>query len=177
MSGTLRRATAARALMTVSIAIVAAAGLMLAGSLMTSPSSAAGPKNKDSRRAYYLSRDAVAGGQALAVCLPGFHMASLYEIFHPSNLRYDTTLGVTLGDAGSGPLRTFGWIRTGSIAQSTTTSVPGNANCNAWQSSSPSINGSLVGLDDWANAARSINPWRGTAASCQSIVSVWCVED
>ena len=176
MRKTLTRIGTARAFVRVSSTLAAAAGLMLAGSLMTSPSSAAGAK-KDSRRGYYLSQTAVSGDQALAACVPGFHMASLYEIFDPSNLRYDTTFGVTTADSGFGPPRRFGWIRTGEIAQSTTTSVPGNANCMAWQSSSSAINGSLAGLDPWTNAATGINPWRGTAASCQSIVNVWCVED
>jgi hypothetical protein len=155
--------------------VVAAGGLLLAGSLVTSPSSAAPPK-KDSRRAYYLSQVST-GDQALAACVSGFHMASLYEIFDPSNLRYDTTLGVAQGDSGSGPPRNFGWIRAGNIAQSTTTSVPGNANCDAWQSSSSAITGSLAGLDGWANAAFSTSPWRGTVAGCQRINNVWCVED
>lgn len=176
MSRTVGRTTAARGLTRVSYAVVTAAGLLLAASVLTSPSSAAGPK-RDSRRAYYLSQLSVAGDQALAACVSGFHMASLYEILDPSSLRYDTTFGVVTGDSGSGPPRNFGWIRTGNVTQSSTTSIPGNANCNAWQTSSPDIYGSLVGLDDWTNAAISIHPWRATSARCNSIVNVWCVED
>ena len=63
-----------------------------------SPSLAVGPKHKDSRRAFYLSQNGVPADQALAACVPGFHMASLYEILDPSSLRYDTSLGLSFED-------------------------------------------------------------------------------
>jgi hypothetical protein len=46
-------------------------------------------------------------------------MASMWEISDPSNLRYDTQLGVTTADSGFGPpagtsfVAFFGWVRTG----------------------------------------------------------------
>src|SRR5262245_7913813 len=44
---------------------------------------------------FYLSTDTFDGAHALAACSQGFHMASLWEIFDPTNLKYDTTLGQT----------------------------------------------------------------------------------
>lgn len=167
----------ARAFLRMSGAIAAAAGLLIAGSLLTLSSSAAGPKHKDSRRAFYLSQNGVPADQALTACVPGFHMASLYEILDPSSLRYDASLGLSFEDTGAGPTRGPGWIRTGTIGWSTAISVPGDANCNAWQSTSPDINGSTVGLGTWDHAATSISPWSALVVACHSIVRVWCVQD
>jgi hypothetical protein len=67
-------------------------------------------------RKFYLTQTRHVGNEVLAVCAAGYHMASLWEIFDPSNLRYDTQLGFTLEDSGFGP-PSFegGWIRTGGI--------------------------------------------------------------
>jgi len=54
------------------------------------------------------------GAHALTACVLGFHMASLWEIFNVSVLEYDTSLGATMDDSGSGPpADVLGWIRTG----------------------------------------------------------------
>ena len=75
-------------------------------------------------RKFYLTKtEDYTGSQALSACASGYHMASLWEIFDTSNLRYDTALGASSTDSGSGPpvavyfgLGHFegdGWIRTG----------------------------------------------------------------
>jgi hypothetical protein len=67
-------------------------------------------------RKFYLTQDGYDGSQALSACAQGYHMASLWEILDPSNLSYDTSLGATVADSGSGPPNGSGWIRTGFIA-------------------------------------------------------------
>ena len=57
-------------------------------------------------RRFYLSKTKVAGGQATSQCDAGFHMASLWEIYEPALLSYDSARGLNLpptADAGSGP--------------------------------------------------------------------------
>src|SRR5215207_4149301 len=79
-----------------------------------------GDKNlprRDQRKSFYLTQTLHNGSQALTACAEGYHMASLWEIFDTSNLRYDTQLGHTSPDSGFGPptaVGSRGWIRTGS---------------------------------------------------------------
>jgi hypothetical protein len=84
-------------------------------------------------RMFYLTQTAVPGDQALTACAVGYHMASLWEIHEPSNLRYNTRLGVTQDDSGFGPPTGMeGWMRTGSV--NNVQNQPGLANCNSWTS-------------------------------------------
>ena len=127
---------------------------------------------------YYLTIVSKPGNQALTACATGYHMASLWEILDTTNLEYDTTLGVTLGDSGSGPPTNFyGWVRTGYIAGSSTT--PGRGNCDGWTSASASDYGTFVLLPrDWTVAAGLTAPWEVNYTSCDmSGIRVWCVED
>lgn len=48
-------------------------------------------------RGFYLTTTTHTGDQALAACAAGFHMASLWEILDPSNLRYEPTPGSGTG--------------------------------------------------------------------------------
>ena len=87
--------------------------------------------NKGPRK-FYLTRTEHDGAHALTACAGGYHMASLWEIFDTSNLRYDTELGFTRDDSGFGPPIAQGWIRTGYIASGF--GPPGLINCKAWTS-------------------------------------------
>lgn len=150
--------------------------LLLAGSLLTyQPTRAQGPN--DPRRAFYLTPLTYDGSQALNACVAGFHMASLWEILDPSNLRYDTTLGFTREDSGSGPPVAFGWVRTGSF--NNTLGGPGAGNCNAWTSNSPAHRGSAVHLTNgWgAGAPTHVSPWQPLVRECVFTRRVWCMED
>lgn len=69
-------------------------------------------------RKFYLTRTGYTGARALSACTAGYHMASLWEIHDPSNLRYDTELGFVQDDSGFGPPIEFGWIRTGALLMS-----------------------------------------------------------
>lgn len=126
---------------------------------------------------FYLTNTGHNGRQALSACAAGYHMASLWEIFDPSNLRYDTELGSTLEDSGSGPPNFVGWIRTASVGNSNS-SHPGLANCQAWTSDSITDRGTAVSLDGfWDSAATSVSPWRAATSQCSVTLQVWCVQD
>ena len=135
-------------------------------------------------RKYYMAAMAsrVNGSQALDACAPGYHMASLMEIQDTSNLRYATELSdytMSHYDAGSGPPKVYGWIRTGAILLATHSTGAGKANCERWTSASPGINGSIaMPSSNWVDVISPAVPsWWGTADSCDSTWPVWCVED
>ena len=131
-------------------------------------------------RAYYLSSTLVAATSAPTACAPGFHMASLFEIFDVSNLRYATEEpdALTDDDTGQGPPSgASGWIRTG--GPSVSSSAPGYANCLAWTSSSGSERGSTVWLFALWNqtTATGLEPWVADTWACNNTMRVWCVQD
>jgi hypothetical protein len=130
-------------------------------------------------RKFYLTQSTFDGNEALTACADGYHMASLWEIFDVSNLRYDTTLGFTSADSGFGPpTNEGGWIRTG--FDSDGTASPGRGNCLAWTSDIVTDAGSGVILsNDWfvEPTAINISPWFGFAGSCATENNVWCVQD
>ena len=105
-------------------------------------------------------------------------MASLWEIHDPSNLRYDTQLGLTKDDSGFGPPTvTRGWIRTGNVATSLV--IPGIGNCQAWTSADNSDIGTNVSLSArWDETATVVSPWVATPNTCgNNTIHVWCVQD
>jgi len=134
----------------------------------------------DLRRKFYLTSGTFQGADADTACDSRFHMASLYEIFDTSNLKYDTNRGFTFGDSGAGPPSNVnGWIRTGSDAASS--GGPGLANCNAWSSSTDGELGTAVRLrEEWDAAAGLISPWKaaegGEQPQCDDFLRVWCVQ-
>lgn len=149
---------------------------LLMASLVRQPSVSA--VEKKGLRAFYLTQDFHDGKQAPTACAAGFHMASMWEILDPSNLRYDTTLGVTRDDSGSGPPIARGWIRTGDGAIASPVS---NANCNAWTSNEFEDRGTEINLipaNSWALVPASAgSPWISSLVTCFEIERVWCVED
>ncbi len=144
-------------------------------SLLYQPATAvpAGPK----LRRYYQTTTTHNGSQALSACAAGYHMASLWEIHDTSNLEYDTALGLTRDDSGSGPPGGSGWVRTG--FGSSNSPVAGEGNCVAWTSSSENDNGTFVGLGSlWSAPPQTvIDPWIADAVACDTQFRVWCVQD
>lgn len=128
------------------------------------------------QRQFYLTKTVHDGAHALTACAMGYHMASLWEIHEPSNLRYNTQLGQLAFDSGSGPPAfLFGWIRTGFNAVG---GGPGFDYCSGWTSSDPSDHGSTAALDAvWDHSGYSVSPWRAQAQNCNFDSPVWCVED
>lgn len=137
------------------------------------------------RRFYLTPQQAYKGNQAATACADGYHMASMWEILDPSNLQYDTTLGVTLADSGSGPptristgagIFNRGWIRTGGRAEPT--GGAGTGNCLGWTSDAPNHNGTTVELPpDWNVTSDAIAPWFASPPQCSTPQQVWCVEN
>jgi hypothetical protein len=135
-------------------------------------------------RGYYLTESTYNGadadgtdGNGAGVCAEGYHFASLWEILDPSNLKYNTDLGATLGDSGQGPPSYWrGWVRTG-YYNTTTTTVAGHANCNAWTSSSDSDSGTYAVLPDYWTTGQDVHVWEVSASKCYMTRRVWCVAD
>jgi hypothetical protein len=143
-----------------------------------------GRANPSSTKSFYLTKDSFNGANALTACAKGYHMASLWEIFDPSNLTYNTNLGFTHDDSGSGPPAFVnadlgsGWIRTGHSAATVPFTDPGTVNCVTWKSNSPSDIGTVVWLPlDWSASPTAIAPWRAGISSCDFSIQVWCVSD
>ena len=138
------------------------------------------PLTKDSRRLYYLTNTRHAGSEALSACAESYHMASFWEIFHFSTLKYNTELGKTATDSGFGPpaaLIGTGWVRTG-LGDDTFVAA-GFSNCNIWTSANPDDFGSTAHLflGDVSGSAKVVEPWVVGVITCSSLVAVWCVQD
>lgn len=136
-------------------------------------------------RRYYLTPDLFAGNQVANACEPGYHMASIWEIADPSGLKYDTSLGLTSPDSGSGPPvaielfgvdKVVGWVRTG-YSQSTN-EPPGHGNCNSWLSNYEFHWGTVAGLpSDWTSGEQDVGVWEVNVKTCDWTLPVWCVQD
>ncbi len=136
-----------------------------------------------SLRGYYLTQSTYNGAEAAGtdgngagVCATGYHMASLWEIMNPANLKYNIALGRTRDDSGQGPPAAFGgWVHTG--YSSSASSTPGWGNCSAWTSSDVSHRGTVVYLPVNWTAAQDIYIWEVDVSMCSLNRSVWCVAD
>jgi hypothetical protein len=128
-------------------------------------------------RKFYLTQTQHNGSQASTACAEGYHMASLWEIFDTSNLRYNTELGTTYGDSGLGPPNGLGWIRTGSGPNVLPSA--GLSNCNAWTSASPGDYGTFASPTiEWNSiTVLRVSPWTALSHNCYEPISVWCVQD
>jgi hypothetical protein len=133
-------------------------------------------------RRYYLTTGGYDGsladgsdGNGAGVCAAGYHFASLWEILDPSNLEYNTDLGVTADDSGKGPPTWggWGWVRTGYVDNGGST--PGSANCSGWDYTTGK--GTNVTLSASWGTDEDISVWRVAADDCTMVLSVWCIED
>jgi hypothetical protein len=128
-------------------------------------------------RQYYLTRDTYSGGDALMACDSGYHMASMFEILDPSNLKYNADRGRTQEDSGTVPAVDFsGWMRTG--GSSVTSSSPGYASCYACTSDHGGDWGTVAWLGGtWTGDPRDLQVWQAGVAPCSTHFRVWCVQD
>jgi hypothetical protein len=137
-----------------------------------------------SQRRFYLTLSGVSGASALNRCGAGFHMASLYEIMDPTQLRYSYFYDSTTGDdSGLGPpsdniFGAYGWIRTGARSSGGNTG-PGLSNCESWTTNDATKYGTIVQLrKSWNSTPNQyISPWEAFTNSCDKFQKVWCVED
>lgn len=160
---------------------------VLAGCMLTGGGSDWGPGS----RRYYLTRETVQGNKTLDACARHYHMASRFEIHDVSALRYDTTVGLSSDDAGTGPPGraaaygsedAMGWVRTGGSARFTDPGDPhgsASTNCSAWSTNSPEAFGTVAHLSDrFTLRDGSAAPlWDGGSERCNVPHHVWCIED
>lgn len=162
--------------------VVLAAGLLVFLSSGYKHAEAADPTSPaaDSYRMqqYYLTVEHFNGMDARSACADGYHFASIWEILDPSNLKYNTGLGLMRDDSGSGPptYLAHGWVRTGYDNHFSNTT--GKANCDAWSSSSPTKIGTAAKLPgDWMAGDQNLHVWYTGTAACSVYFPVWCVQD
>ena len=132
-------------------------------------------------RQFYLTTNSFDGSHAETACASGFHMASLWEIFDTSTLVYNTTLGKTQADSGSGPPSgVIGWIRTGSVANDADVmNHAGIANCNGYTENDGTKVGTVANLQAFWGAppgSPTIAPWDSDTLTCNDLKPVWCVQ-
>jgi hypothetical protein len=138
----------------------------------------AAPGPACSSRRYYLTKATVDGAHAITACAAGYHMASIWEIREPAALQYNTALGRTQADSGSGPpipdiapaTSVGGWVRTGNVAN--TSGGVGESNCAAWTAAGASQSGNVASLSTNWNTV-----WLANSVGCNQLHSVWCVQD
>jgi len=127
-------------------------------------------------RQFYLTELEYKGDEALTACAAGYHMASLWEIADPSNLKYATSLGFTREDSGYGPPYKNGWVRTGYANYGGNTA--GWANCHVWSSHESGDDGTRAYLPgDWTAGDQDMGVWGVITGGCAGSASVWCIED
>lgn len=152
-------------------------GFAIGGNLCSDGSCSPAPN-----KLFYLTLTTAIGSSALTHCTAGFHMASLWELFDPSALDYDTTRGQTRADSGQGPpsgASSLGWVRTGYDAAANSAGGIGSNNCNAWTSGDAADDGVAVSLEEnWTSAGTDIAPpWQFWQMACSIARRVWCVQD
>lgn len=134
------------------------------------------PRDRAERKRYYLTPGFYPGNHGANDCALGFHMASLFELYDPSGLEYDATLGVTSVDSGSGPpvgAVSRGWARNGSNSDSCqSVGIP-------WATSSASGEGMAAWLEPgYSLSAPTGSPsWVTELWACNTSNRIWCVED
>jgi hypothetical protein len=138
-------------------------------------------------RQYYLTKNLFSGNQTRNACASGYHFASLWEIADPSSMLYNTSLGLSSPDSGSGPptainflsstLKVSGWVRTG-YAASSHFETSGQDNCQSWVSNIMGDWGSTAEIpDNWLAGAQDIGVWDLGVRTCNTPWYVWCVAD
>jgi len=134
--------------------------------------------NKGPRK-FYVTNSDHQGDTALSACAQGYHMASIWELHDPTDLRYNKDLGVTFDDSGFGPpVPLEGWIRTGNEAR--VANLTSRCNCKAWMQADAASFGTVAFLDElWGSPfpALRTTPWVAETTPCNSSRKVWCVQD
>lgn len=154
--------------------LAAIAGVALRPSQATAQDAPAAYYPNITGRHYYLTNFNVTGNQAATACSAGYHMASLWEIYDTSTLRYNTghPEAYVKADSGSGPPSYwYGWVRTG--YDSSTAATAGAGNCSAWSVTTGS--GTIARLNrDWITTQGGVDPWDAVPFVCNGTAPVWC---
>jgi hypothetical protein len=139
------------------------------GTMQTSAASA------DPRRAFYLTESEVMGGATLTACATGFRMATAWELYDPSNLRYasDSEGAGDVHREGTFPGPSSGregWIRVGYGESGILNDL--RSGCSGWTSSDPSHFGTHASLHPVSSP-----PFSFAVGNCDDERRVWCVQD
>ena len=115
-------------------------------------------------RSYYLTKAWSTGVfDPDTVCEDGYHMASIFELKHPTEMVYNTDLGFIADDSGYGPSTRWGWVRSGwpsSIYQ----------NCSVWTSTGGE---GLMAHPSLSNPSG----WTSIPDLCAYTHHYWCISD
>jgi hypothetical protein len=169
---------------TIRITVLSAVTLAAVSLLALNFSGAGTTPSTAPARHYYLTKAKVNGNKTLTACAAGYHFASFAELVDPGFLTYNKTLGRSEADDGAGPPSVgIGWVRSGFVSNSSSSSTYSPTNCNLWTSAATGDSGE-VGLFD-PNVAGSGVPApvfefaNGTACDNSGgfDVGVWCVEN
>ncbi len=119
-------------------------------------------------RRYYLSATSVTGELVASHCDSGFHLATSFELWDPSDMQYDRSRGLTTNESGPA-VSTRGWI-----VESGWALAP---DCSDWTTPSSSIEGTTLSIR--RVGAQEQNPgWLVVSTrACDLPHPVWCVED
>jgi hypothetical protein len=168
------------------IGAIGAAFFMILGALLThNPAGAVEATTTTStapQRHYYLSKSGFTGGQALNHCATGYHFASFAELGDVPSLSYNSALGRTAPDAGSGPpsfTLGIGWVRSGYSANTVpTVQNVTPTNCNLWTSSSSSDSGESAETIAIESAyGNSSTLAFANTVTCNNSLGVWCIQN
>ena len=127
---------------------------------------------RDSRLGFYLTADeTIHGDEALGACTDGYHMAQLFEILDPSNLRWADELPEAWSGNydGSIPKGQSGWVRTGWWSEDINIA---NANCELW---TQTVGYGTVASLNIGSTVQDL--WSYQPVLCAGDTSVWCIED
>ena len=134
---------------------------------------AAGPAPKvvvPVERSFYLTPTEYDGNEALTACAAGYHFASVFEIRELASLSYNTDLGRTSDDSGSGPPASeVGWVRSGKVSSA-------GGNCHVWTSQN-AIDFGTMGSLSLSETFLGKPPWEYGFGGCDWTLGVWCVSD
>ena len=162
------------------LAAIICLSLITALPLVADPSNFKGKfKGKPWKQYYYLTKDTFQPTEALTACEAGYHMASIWEIWDFSNLTYNTELGLTQDDSGTGPPSGLesgvgsppipGWVRSGFLDDD-------NSSCSTWTSNSFGDN-AVVASPSILHLLAGAHPWDVQLLSCDESAYVWCMSD
>jgi hypothetical protein len=162
--------------------VIGAAFFLILGALLTS--AVQPPASTAPARHYYLTKSTFTGAQALNKCASGYHFASFVELMDLSVLTYNSNLGRTAPDAGSGPPSSTlgaGWVRSGYSANTSGGTNFTPTNCNLWTSSSSSDSGTVVVpvpfTTQSASGAMEFLALACDGSQASAGVGVWCVQN
>jgi|SRR5579863_10669356 len=144
------------------------------------------PTSTAPARHYYLTKANFAGDKPLTACAAGYHFASFAELYDPSVMTYNKTLGRAQADDGAGPpIGALGWVRTGYISNSNP-NLGGGANfptnCSVWTSGATSDDGEVGEYAPVNNVTNSGQVFVvADSAACDNSqgynLGAWCVEN